>query len=293
MDKPLKVLDLFAGIGGFSYAAEQLVGGFETTQFVEWNKHCHKVLAKHWPGVPIHSDIKTFHAREGEFDVITGGFPCQDLSSAGKQLGFEGERSSLFYEIMRIAREVRPSFILFENVGNLVSHLNGETFQEVLFQIAKAGYDAEWAVIPASDLGACHQRKRVWIVAWNTQGELAQKQSDRFTQHLAPCSGSRSQLSEPRDSVCEDAANTLCDGQHPQPYAWLSVEASRSSWTTGTRPLSPDWRRYVSKPVLCRGDDGLSGRVERFRQLGNAVVPQVAAVPLARIKRLWQENNQK
>lgn len=238
------MLDLFAGVGGFSYAAENLVTGFKTTQFVEWDKKCQQVLAKHWPNVPIHSDIKDFHGRPKQFDVLAGGFPCQDISVAGKQLGLKGERSSMFYEVMRLLGEIRPNFLLLENVGNLLSHGDGKTFQEVLFQIAKAGYNAEWSAIPASDVGACHLRVRTWIIAYSYHSRL----EGRIIKELSECSS-----------------------QQP-------------AWTKSTPYLQPDWRRFVSEPVLRRGDDGLSNRVDRLKQLGNAVVPQVAAVPLERIK---------
>ena len=163
----LKLLDAFAGIGGFSYAAERLVGGYETKQFIEIDKYCQSVLKKNFPNIPIHDDIKTFKAERGEYDVPTAGFPCQDLSVAGQQRGIgEGTRSGLFYEVIRLIREIRPKFVLLENVRNLLSHQGGETFQEVLFQIAKAGYDAEWSVVSAKDVGACHKRERVWIIAY-------------------------------------------------------------------------------------------------------------------------------
>ena len=163
----LKLLDLFSGIGGFSYAAERIVGGYKTTQFVEVDPYCQSVLRKNFPNTPIHDDIRTFTAKPGQFDVFTIGFPCQDLSVAGKQRGInEQTRSGLFYESIRLLREVRPRFALFENVRNLLSHEKGETFQEVLFQIAKAGYNAEWSVVSAKDLGACHLRERVWIIAY-------------------------------------------------------------------------------------------------------------------------------
>ena len=164
----LKILDLFSGIGGFSYAGEKIVGGFETTQFVEVDPYCQSVLRKNFPNVPIHDDIRTFTAKPRQFDVFTIGFPCQDLSVAGRQRGINDEtRSGLFYESIRLLREVRPRFALFENVRNLLSHEKGETFQEILFQIAKSGYHAEWSVISAKDMGACHLRKRLWIIAYS------------------------------------------------------------------------------------------------------------------------------
>ena len=190
----LKLLDLFSGIGGFSYAAERIVGGYETTQFVEIDSYCQSVLRKNFPNTPIHDDIKTFSAKPGQFDVFTIGFPCQDLSVAGRQRGINDEtRSGLFYESIRLLREVRPRFALFENVRNLLSHQKGETFQEVLFQIAKAGYDAEWSIISAKDLGACHLRERIWIVAYS------QSQSSNVPK-FKPFFNKESSTSESRNS---------------------------------------------------------------------------------------------
>ena len=168
----MKILDAFAGIGGFSYAAERLVGGFETKQFIEIDEYCQSVLRKNFPNTPIHDDIRTFKAEQGEYDVLSAGFPCQDLSVAGSQKGIgEGTRSGLFYEVVRLIRDIRPKFVLLENVRNLLSHKGGETFQEVLFQIAKAGYDAEWSVVSAADMGACHKRERIWIIAYPNKSE--------------------------------------------------------------------------------------------------------------------------
>jgi DNA (cytosine-5)-methyltransferase 1 len=250
----LTVLDLFSGIGGFSYAAEQLVGGFKTIAFCDSDEPCRRVLRKHWPNTPIFTDVRSLSAEDiaplcpNGLSLITAGFPCQDLSVAGKQAGYDGERSVLFYEIIRLARELQPDFLLLENVRNLLSHKNGETFQETLFQIAKAGYDAEWAVIPASDLGACHRRERIWIIA--------------------------------------HANNKGLQGQRPECELPESGGEGTTPWGNCSPMLNPEWRSYLSVPVLCRGDDGLSNRVDRLKQLGNSIVPQVAAVPLQRIKEL-------
>ena len=490
--KELRILDLFSGIGGFSYAAERIVGGYKTTQFVEIDPYCQSVLRKNFPNIPIHDDIKTFTAKRGQFDVFTIGFPCQDLSVAGKQRGIkEQTRSGLFYESIRLLREVRPRFALFENVRNLLSHEKGETFQEVLFQIAKSGYSCEWAVISARDLGACHLRQRLWIIAYtndygqqrgeyetcnqdvtrkDTQIEWTANTTDversnnygllnkesRINENLSRSSDggkttstntggvcklsqrtnndkgisnqdnyqenndrtlvsegqSRIQLSNSRElgrnqttfednsirhgndndrkqrmdnqkSNVTDSNSIGCgggsserrsiqewqllqreqkrrevgsqiegcsintpnsdnDGSSTSTRIRINGEAntstqerkkeisefeggskSRSSgiiqqssetsdstntvssgaqsdcekletpiWTHAflnskeRRTLSPDWKRYVSEPSLCRGDDGLSNRVARIKALGNSIVPQCAAVPLQRIKDL-------
>jgi DNA (cytosine-5)-methyltransferase 1 len=312
----LRLLDLFSGIGGFSYAAEVLVGGFRTVAFCDIEPYAQEVLKRRWPGVPVHTDVRELRGTPGEVDVITAGFPCQDLSQAGKRLGFAGDRSVLFYEVIRLAREFRPQFLLLENVRGLLSHANGETFQEVLFQIAQAGFDAEWAVIPASDVGACHRRDRWWCVAyaqgerWGTgpgqgasqtgyQGPRAGDGAQGFpadaTDMLSHGSASEQQR-QPRggavpqsgDGHWPDAADPNHQGLEGRLSASLRERPQqRPAWPRNTHCLSPDWRSYLSKPVLRRGDDGLSGRVDRLKALGNGVVPQVAAVPLRRIKDIY------
>jgi DNA (cytosine-5)-methyltransferase 1 len=140
----LRLIDTFSGIGGFSYAAERLVGGFETVAFVERDDFCKKVLRKHWPNTPIHDDITTFTPERGSADVICGGFPCQDISTAGKQAGIkEGTRSGLFYELMRVICLVQPQFFILENVSAILT--NG--LDIVLGELAQAGF--EWV----SELG--------------------------------------------------------------------------------------------------------------------------------------------
>jgi len=277
----LRILDLFSGIGGFSYAAENIVGGFQTTQFVEVNAFCQKVLVKHWPNVPIHSDVRTFTAPVGSFDVICGGFPCQDLSTAGRQVGIHGDRSGLFFEIMRLAREIQPKFLVIENVANLRSHANGETFQEVLWEIASAGFDAEWACIPAADMGACHKRDRIWIIAY----PKSEQRNDSQSTH-----SSETPQAKPRNCDCSDVTYTNHKGlERRQPVQCQQSSGEWSTWQGDSRfMLSNDWRSFISKPVICRGDDGFSGRVDRLKALGNAVVPHVAAVALQRVRYLAQ-----
>ena len=238
----LRLLDLFSGIGGFSYAAEQIVGGFTTVQFVERNLYCQQILQKHWPQVPIHDDICTYEPELGSADVVCGGFPCQDISTAGKQAGIkQGTRSGLFYELIRVVCLVRPQFVVLENVAAILA--NG--LDIVLGELAQAGFDAEWACIPASAVGACHQRDRWWLVAYANDKRQPKQQS-----------------------------------------AAIPSEQRRISWSDAPRRLSSDWRSYLSEPILCRGDDGLTGRLDRLKALGNAVVPQVAAIPLLRVKEL-------
>jgi DNA (cytosine-5)-methyltransferase 1 len=277
MSGNLRLLDLFSGIGGFSYAAEHLVGGYETVAFVEREPFCQRVLASHWPAVPIHSDICTFHPTRGSADVVCGGFPCQDISTAGKQAGIkQGTRSGLFYELIRVVRLVRPQFIVLENVAAILA--NG--LDTVLGELAEAGFDAEWACIPASAVGACHQRDRWWLVAY-PQGQQCH---DCGSKDSAGPSRTAAQL---RNCDSEDAANANSKGSQGQTATWIQ---GTGLWNSPARCLNPNWHSYLSKPVLCRGDDGLSGRVDRLKALGNAVVPQVAAIPLARVRALAHQS---
>ena len=277
----LKVLDLFSGIGGFSYAAHHLVGGFETTQFVEIDPYCQKVLHKNFPNVPIHDDITTFNATEGQFDIITAGFPCQDLSVAGRQDGIgEGTRSGLFFEVIRLARQISPKFILFENVRNLISHKDGETFQQILQTLAQAGFDVEWLVVSAADVGACHLRERLWFIAYPSSVNKDRTESSIQAGRNTSTSSTDKKL---------EAANTNSEGLQglrAEHQLRESSEEETPCWSPQPHTLDPDWRGYVSQPTLRYGDDGLSNRVARLKALGNSIVPQAAAVPLARIKQL-------
>jgi DNA (cytosine-5)-methyltransferase 1 len=153
-------------------------GGFETVAFCEIEEFPRRVLAKHWPEVPCYHDVTKLTgdilARDGiAVDVITGGFPCQDISVAGKRAGIgEGTRSGLWSEIVRLIGELRPRYVIVENVANLLSgpsEKRGGWFGRVLGDLAECGYDAEWENIPASALGAPHRRERVWIVAYPSQ----------------------------------------------------------------------------------------------------------------------------
>ena len=306
----LKVLDLFSGIGGFAYASESLVGGFKTTQFVEIDPYCQSVLRKNFPNVPIHDDIKTFKATKGQFDIITAGFPCQDLSLAGRMEGLEGERSGLFFEVLRLARESQCKFILFENVRHTLSHQNGETFQKILYSLTNSGFDAvEWSVIQAKDVGACHKRSRLWFIAYASSilkgGAESTLQAGREATTSSTSTDSKSNGSDGRElkerKAKREGQRQLGGGDSPElTYSngegsqglrgehelRASSEEETPCWSPQPHTLDPDWRRYVAKPCLPSGDDGLTRRVARLRAVGNSIVPQVAAVPLARIKQL-------
>ena len=303
----LKLIDTFSGIGGFSLAAEQIVGGFETVAFVECEPYCQKVLKKHWPTVPIYDDIRTYKPEPYSADVICGGFPCQDISVAGRGEGITEEtRSGLFHELLRVIRLVRPRFVVLENVSAILT--NG--LDIVLGELFEAGYDAEWACFPASMVGACHQRDRWWLVAYptsfrsRTQGEI-QAGGNSLNGSIASNSDSLQRLDLLRqqsqqtqetqqgisNSCSRSTSNSKSIGMEGSRTSWQQIqprlgEEGLSKWRFKRDLLSPDWRSYSSQPVLCRGDDGLSNRMARLKALGNSIVPDCAAVPLQRIKDL-------
>ena len=286
------MLDTFAGIGGFSYAATKLVGGYRTTQFIEIDPFCQKILKKHFPFTPIHDDIRTFTAIPGQYDVICGGFPCQSISVAGNRAGItEESRSGIFYELMRVIRMVRPRFVVLENVAAILN--NG--LDIVLGELSQAGYDAEWSVISASSLGACHRRSRWWCVAYtNDYGSPSSSISRLDDQANNRSSERTNQVSQPSRSIEPTDSGVIqsstkspnSNSKRLQRQDFSKME--REIWAKGTtRCLNPDWRSYVSKPILRRGDDGLSYRVDRTKALGNSIVPQVAAIPLKRVHDLY------
>jgi len=160
----MRMLDLFSGIGGFALAAETVWRNeLDLVAFCEIDPYCHKVLNKNFPQVPIHEDIKILDGTAfKDIDLLTGGFPCQDISVAGRGEGLSGDRSYLWFEMLRIIRDVRPRYALVENVPMLTSR--GGT--RVLADLAEIGYNAEWTIISARDVGARHLRKRIWIVAY-------------------------------------------------------------------------------------------------------------------------------
>ena len=282
----LKIIDTFSGIGGFSYAAEKLVGVFETIQFVECEPYAQKILKKHWPDIPIHDDIKTYNPEPYSADVVCGGFPCQDISTAGQGKGITEEtRSGLFYELIRVIRLVRPKYIVLENVAAILNNGLGI----VLGELAEAGFDCEWACIPASALGACHQRDRWWLVAYpNDYGSSSSEKSRSIeetngrTEKRQNETGKLEGSSQPRNSevVQFDVADPSGDRLQGQ----IRPRLPRQAWSQkNSRRLNSNWRLYESEPVLRRGDDGLSNRIHRLKALGNAVCPQVAAIPLQRV----------
>jgi len=260
----LTVGSLFAGIGGLELGLER--AGMTVKWQVEIDEYCRQVLAKHWPDVPRWDDVCTFPpedwtAEQLEVDLICGGFPCQDISTAGKGAGLEGERSGLFYEIIRIAGILRPRYLLLENVSALLARGLGA----VLGELAQIGYDAQWHCIPAASVGAPHRRDRVFILA-DTKGKRLPQREGSDTSGPGTHSGAGSNGSGLPAGVLPhtNGRGILFEG-----LGWQ--QESLSAWRETC------WRnQWAVEPQVGRVADGIPRRVDRLRGLGNAVVPQVA-----------------
>ncbi len=262
---------LFAGIGGLELGLEA-TGKFKTVWQVERDPYATKVLKKHWPDVPRHDDVCTFPPATGKWDcdLICGGFPCQDISFAGKGAGLAGERSGLFYEGIRIIDRLRPRWVLLENVTALL--IRG--LDDVLRELAQIGYNAEWHCVPAAAIGARHRRDRIFIMA-NTDDSRGGTSKRKTNKDGAPVIQGREEQSQPKSSgQREDVANAngrRLQGSSQKPISRIPqlqrklkgvCEGFRGQWS-----IEPDVGRMA---------DGVPSRIHRIRCLGNAVVPQVA-----------------
>lgn len=180
----MRVLDLFAGIGGFSLAAHWC--GMHTAAFVEWDRYNQKVLKKNFPGIPVFGDIKKFNyasfksaarkagIKDRTVDIVCGGFPCQPFSTAGKREGTNDGRY-LWPEMLRVIREVQPSYVVGENVAGLLSMDGGSVLEEICTSLESEGYTVQPVIIPACAVGAPHRRDRVWILAKSNEANERRK----------------------------------------------------------------------------------------------------------------------
>ena len=249
---PLTHGSLFAGIGGIDLGFER--AGIDTVWQVEIDDYATGVLEKHWPDVRRWRDVRTFPPDDTwpTPDIISGGFPCQDLSVAGKQAGLDADRSGLWWEMLRVVRVLRPRIVVVENVPNLLSGDGGSWARTFFGSLAESGYDAEWDCIPACFLGAPHRRVRVFVVA-HGRGVLGKR----------PC------------PLLASDSSTL-DAWGSTSKKWGTYREEPSVGTTCVHRLVCSWKDVDSESSFSRMVDGLPGDVHRIRCLGNAVVPQVA-----------------
>lgn len=296
----MRHVDLFSGIGGFALAA-RMVGGIETVEFCEREPYAQRVLRKHWPYVPICNDIYEFKGNEyGPIDFITGGFPCQPYSVAGKRRGNEDDRA-IWPQMLRVIREARPRWVLGENVPGIISlALDG-----VLADLEAEGYACESFVVPACAVDAKHRRDRVWIVANSNKsdsrtrgngreypiGERAHNELAGPDQGPKPvahrtCNGWRQGKQDAGrciegtgtgpQSGSWNNGETLADCHEQRPQRHGRLQQCASELPSG--PIRwPDEEEWFAESGMGRVAHGIPNRVDRLRGLGNAIVPQVAA----------------
>lgn len=297
-------LALFAGAGGGILGGHLL--GWRTVCAVERDAYAAQVLAQRQndgaiPAFPIWSDVCSFDGRpwRGLVDVVSGGFPCQDISAAGNGAGIDGERSGLWREMARIIGEVRPAKAYLENSPLLV----GRGLAVVLGDLAEMGYDAQWCIVSASDVGAPHQRERCWVVAHDNRLRESQSAGQQQERGTGPEQRSEAVANPDRDlgqqgrqdnakersggrdtdrsSLSQDLANSR--GEHGERIVASSTDAQvwRGPNERQAGPCSDGFGRWPTEPGMGRVANGVANRVDRIKALGNGQVPRVAAAAFA------------
>ena len=254
-----KLLDLFSGIGGFSLGAER--NGIETIGFVEKDEFCQKVLKKHWSDVPIIDDIRKVNGKDfGSATIISGGFPCQPFSVAGKRKGTDDDRY-LWDEMLRVISSCKPTWVIGENVEGIINIQDGMVLRSVQDDLEREGFQVQCLVIPASGIGAWHQRNRVWIIGCNvsdTQHQRWINESIRGHREL----GEKSREKEKRGNQS-------------------TLRSTTRSSERGTEDSNVSQTWWQTESELCGVPNGVSyelhsDRTNRIKSLGNSIVPQIA-----------------
>jgi DNA (cytosine-5)-methyltransferase 1 len=285
---------LFSGIGGFDLAAEWI--GWENKFHCEWNEFGQKVLHYYWPNAELFTDItkSDFTKYANKIDVLTRGCPCQPYSMAGKRLGKEDDRH-LWPEMLRVIREVKPSWVVGENVLGLVNWNGGLVFHEVQTDLEAEGYEVWPFLLPAVSVNAPHRRDRIWFVAhsknngWNgrecKQWEGTQINKRQFCEHQAERWDEIRSKSK-RHSKASDVTNPKCERLEGHGGCQeISGQGNKQSKFSSKRNSFKNWDEWPTVSPICNGDDGLSDRLdsitfskwrrESIKAGGNAIVPQV------------------
>ena len=295
----MKVLDLFSGIGGFSLGLEQ--AGMTTVAFCEKDKFCRQVLAKHWPDITIHEDVRDLDGKEyaNSIDVVCGGFPCQPFSIAGKQAGQKDDRH-LWPEMLRVIKESNPTWVIGENVSGFIRM----ALDDVCLDLESAGYEVQPFVLPACAVDARHRRDRVWIIArsladthgsWELQQKRREQKERRWTRysreivantHPRFCHKSLEEVRSRRDATSsrsQDVAYAIGEGLQGREVSRDAEEERPTAieHSAGFGDLSREHRGFTqdwpTEPDVGRVAHGIPNRVDRIKSLGNAVVPPLVA----------------
>lgn len=249
----LKVLDLFSGIGGFTLGLDS-TGGFETIAFVEKDKFCQKVLKKNFPNITIEGEIRDVKGDRYKADVITGGFPCQPFSVAGKRKGTDDDRY-LWDETIRVIRECKPKWFIGENVEGLINIQEGMVLRQVQTDLEKEGFEVQCLIIPASGIGAWHQRKRVWIIGCNVSNSKIIRSGE--SRNINQEEGMESSSSTQSDSICSNVSNTNKGLRR----RWGAIRKSRTNeiWGFHSEKEEQPKQNFRSKTIRC---DAVSGKTK-------------------------------
>ena len=256
----MRVLDLFSGIGGFSLGLER--AGMQTVAFCERDNFCRRVIAKHWPGLPIHPDITELDANvyRGSIDVVCGGFPCQPYSHAGKRRGSDDHRA-LWPEMHRVIRESQPAWIIGENVAGFVNM----GLDDCLSDLESIGYSCQAFVVPACAVGARHRRDRVWIIG-NANG------------HGKPNEPVNDEAPQLREFVASDARGVGLQRKRQGRVSGKAAQYDPRRATRGASTPTITIPKTTAQPLIPRGTHGVPHRVDRVKSLGNALVPQIPEI---------------
>ena len=289
---------LFSGIGGFDLAAEWM--GWENVFHCEWMPFPRQVLHHHFPNSISYEDItKTdFTIHRGTIDILTGGFPCQPYSTAGKRLGKEDERH-LWPHMLRAIQEIEPTFVVGENVRGLTNWNGGLVFEEVCADLEACGYEVQPILLPASSIGAPHQRQRIWFVATNTNKIRLQytKEEGNLGESKGKTRCQGSELTEPFEAngLFRDASNTTSERLERM----RGKERRYSKLHRGCNGIQ-NWENFPTQSPICSGDDGLpteldgitfsKWRQESIKGYGNAIVPQLALEIFKAIEKTYTSN---
>ena len=264
------VIDLFSGIGGFALGLES-TGYFKTIQFVENEKWCQKILNKNFPEVPIHEDIKTYKGYAA--DVVVGGFPCQPFSIAGKGKATQDDRH-LWPDMFRVIKETKPTWVIGENVRNIVSISEGMVLEQVYLDLESEGYEVQSFIIPAAAVNAPHQRYRTWIVAYSrrtlqSRAEFRKENENEIAKRYA------NQFERSSKTSVLDVADTDSKGLQSTEQHETYKRKTQTQFTTA-KCFEERGYYWEFEPNVGRVANGIPNRVDRLKGLGNAIVPQIA-----------------
>ena len=291
----LKLLDLFSGIGGFSLGMEA-TNRIKTIAFVEKDKFCQKVLNKNFKNIPIEEDIRNVKGSNYTADIVSGGFPCQPFSVAGKRRGKDDDRY-LWDETIRVVAETKPRWFIGENVDGLINIDNGSILQQIQKDLEEESFQVQCLVIPASGIGAWHQRKRVWIIGysehngsssakiegrnietseWSSQRQNKAKQFERTSR-----STNNGSLSNSISKLSNGCSSTTRDSSTEQQRLVGNEKRNWNEVRSKTERCSEQATWWQTQSKLCGVPNGIStelhkDRANRIKSLGNSIVPEIA-----------------